>query len=640
MDKTALDYVREYITKGFSVIPLPSGSKKPVIPWTPYQSRYATDEELQDWFGNDSKNNIGIVTGKISGITVVDLDSQEAVKFANTHCFPKTPLVKTGKGYHAYYQYKDGTRNFQKRDDLPGIDLRSEGGIVVAPPSIHPSGQQYQWVKGKSFNDLPFAELPDIILIQKTEDKTPLKDLYQGVEAGSRNDTLARLTGSWVNDGLSFDECLENARLWNSKNTPSLPEKEVARTVKSIFEKHHRSLSEISEIRGGQTDKPIPEPFLYLKRGADLRTLECSIEWCIDKLLPKESITLLHGRGGIGKTWVCLVLADCISRGLPFMGLDTKNMSVVFVDFENSLPVLVDRVRKIGIDEVLFWHNANDVLKPPKLDSLDSEAYKHLPEGSLLIFDTLRASQSRDENNSQDMAVIMSKLKDLRDMGFTILLLHHTPKSNDRTYKGSTAILDLADHVLSLHKVKKGNPEGGEVEDEDDQDCLYRLGTKDKTRYEPFHVFMSFDKEKGFVKASDPDESDMQVIHEFLKEKSRLNQKQIFEIVKAELDIRSKGKLTSLLKKGEGQGFWTSYREKNAVYYEAISSFRVSDPIYPKDGQTPEHTPETVQNKRTDTTAINPETLDNSHVSKFSDTLRTERTEVIDFSNVEFEVVS
>ena len=124
---------------------------------------------------------------------------------------------------------------------------------------------------------------------------------------------------------------------------------------------------------------------------------------------------------------------------------------------------------------------------------------RSFPPGSLLIYDTLRASQGRDENDSQHMAFVMQRLKELRDMGFTILLLHHTPKGNDRTYKGSTAILDLADHVLSLHKVKKANPEGGEIEDDEDQDCLYRLGTKDKTRYEPFHIFMAFDKEKGFT---------------------------------------------------------------------------------------------------------------------------------------------
>jgi len=143
----------EYLKQGFSVIPLEPHGKKPVIPWTPYQGRKATEEEILEWFENDKGYNIGIVTGAISGITVVDFDTAEAVQLAKERNFPVTPLVKTGKGYHAYCRYREGTRNFQKRADLPGIDLRSDGGYVVAPPSVHESGAVYQWVKGRGLDD-------------------------------------------------------------------------------------------------------------------------------------------------------------------------------------------------------------------------------------------------------------------------------------------------------------------------------------------------------------------------------------------------------------------------------------------------------------------------------------------------------
>ncbi|RJQ42633.1 MAG: hypothetical protein C4538_13275 [Nitrospiraceae bacterium] len=241
--KTTLDYARWYVSKGLSVIPLIPKGKRGAIEWKEYQTRIASDEELIRWFGNGTKNNIGIVTGAISGIAVVDFNSQDAVKFAKENNFPQTPLVKTGKGYHAYYKYKDGVRNFQKRDDLPNIDLRGDSGCVAVPPSMHPSGIQYQWVKGKGLDELPLADLPEIILVQKPEHKTPVKDLHSGASKGERNNTLARLTGSWVNDGLNFNECLENARLWNSKNHTLLENSEVEKTVKSIFEKHHRDKS-------------------------------------------------------------------------------------------------------------------------------------------------------------------------------------------------------------------------------------------------------------------------------------------------------------------------------------------------------------------------------------------------------------
>ncbi|MRR56129.1 MAG: bifunctional DNA primase/polymerase [Deltaproteobacteria bacterium] len=151
--KTILEAALSYLQRGFSVIPLEPRGKRPVVSWTLYQTRQATEEEVREWFDNDKGYNIGIVTGAISGLTVVDFDTQEAIQLAKERNFPVTPLAKTGKGYHAYCQYKEGTRNFQKRADLPGIDLRSDGGYVVAPPSVHSSGSVYQWVQGRGLDD-------------------------------------------------------------------------------------------------------------------------------------------------------------------------------------------------------------------------------------------------------------------------------------------------------------------------------------------------------------------------------------------------------------------------------------------------------------------------------------------------------
>ena len=323
-----------------------------------------------------------------------------------------------------------------------------------------------------------------------------------------------------------------------------------------------------------------------LKKGSDLLLLDIKVEWIIENILPKQSITLLHGRGGIGKTWLSLVMADAISKGIPFMGLSTERSPVIFVDFENSYPVLVERVQKIQAGDVLFWHNTYEV-RPPKLDKVDWTQYKQLPAG-LIIFDTLRASQTQDENDSRHMAFIMSRLKELRDQGFTILLLHHTPKSNDRTYKGSTAILDLADHVLSLHKVRKGS----EQEADDDEDSnYYRFGTKDKTRYEPYHMFLEFQKERGFVVASDPDTEKMEEIHDLLKSREPMKQGDAFALVKDELGITSKGTFVRLLRKGTGT-FWTAEKQPHG---RGILYCPIVQPLYEtKRTIGSDHQPQTV----------------------------------------------
>lgn len=200
-----------------------------------------------------------------------------------------------------------------------------------------------------------------------------------------------------------------------------------------------------------------------------IQRLDIKIEWVTDRLIPKKSITVIFGKGGIGKTWFTLDMARSIGSGIPFLGLTTNKTPVIFVDFENPLAVLNTRTQKLGDAEgVFFWRANNEKLKPPKLDSKDWELYKNLPKESVIIFDTLRAAHSKDENASDGMALIMGRLKELRDMGFTVILLHHTAKNSDKIAKGSTAIVDLADHILGMTIVRK-KQDGQEiiVDDED-----------------------------------------------------------------------------------------------------------------------------------------------------------------------------
>jgi len=562
MDK--LQWAKYYVEKkGFSVIPVGTDKKPAIKEWKPYQTKRPTKDELQQWFGNGSKNNIGIVTGAISGIAVVDFDTPEAVKLAKEKHFPTTPMVKTARGYHAYCKHKPGVGNFQDRDDLAGIDLRAEGGFVVAPLSIHETGKKYEWVAGRSLDDLPLADLPEWILAVKPEDKTPLKDLYAGVSKGDRNQSLARLAGSWVNDGLTYDECLDNAVLWNQRNISPLPEKEIERTVRSIYEKHQRSKPKQEDQTKIVTSE---ELYLTLESWNYIRSLNIQVEWLVDRLIPKGAITILFGKGGIGKTWLSLDIARCVGDGSPFHGYIVTKTPVIFIDFENPLAVLNARTQKLGnCSNVFFWRANNEKLKAPKLDNQSWELYKSLPQGSLLIFDTLRASQGKDENASDDMGLVLGRLKELRDMGFTIILLHHTPRNSDKVPKGSTAIVDLADHVLGLTLVKK--TKGGEeivVEDKDDEanddKAIYRFGVRDKTRFEPYHVYLTLNPDRGFELAPDPQEDTLEEMYKILNKSGTLTKTAFAECCKGiGMGINRLRKLIDL---GQGR-YWDIERRKD-----------------------------------------------------------------------------
>ncbi len=138
---------KEYVRRGFSVIPLKPRSKIPAIAWRELQERLPTERELASWFGNGSQNNIAIVTGPVSGLIVLDADSIETVEWCEAN-LPRTPTVRTARGRHYYFRYRPGLRNSVNVNGLK-LDMRADGGYVVAPPSVHESGVEYQWEEGR-----------------------------------------------------------------------------------------------------------------------------------------------------------------------------------------------------------------------------------------------------------------------------------------------------------------------------------------------------------------------------------------------------------------------------------------------------------------------------------------------------------
>jgi hypothetical protein len=157
-----LDIARDLLGRGFSVIPIwPPGrgrdSKKPAIPWKRYQSARATEADLDRWFRESM--NIGIVTGAISDLVVVDIDSPAAGRYVTEH-LPYTPRqVKTGHGFHCYYKHAGiPVPNRVKLKTAAGklqIDVRGDGGYVVGPGSLHASGTRYTFAGDWDRDDVP-----------------------------------------------------------------------------------------------------------------------------------------------------------------------------------------------------------------------------------------------------------------------------------------------------------------------------------------------------------------------------------------------------------------------------------------------------------------------------------------------------
>jgi hypothetical protein len=155
---TALDHALELARRGLSVIPVPrpragvekgraGDGKVPVIPWKLYQQERATEAELREWFATEQ--NLAIVTGAVSGVVVVDVDSLEALQWIGAR-LPRTPWqVRTSRGFHLYYRHPGRTvRNLAQLDTGSGriaLDVRGDGGYVIGPGSVHACGHGYSF---------------------------------------------------------------------------------------------------------------------------------------------------------------------------------------------------------------------------------------------------------------------------------------------------------------------------------------------------------------------------------------------------------------------------------------------------------------------------------------------------------------
>ncbi len=224
----AADYRRE----GWCPIPIKEGSKQTALArLAPYLERPATAEELRSW----SWSGVGIVTGRLSGVLVLDVDGPEGEAELRRHGHPVTPMVRTaGGGLHLYFRHpehhvKTGIRV------APGLDVKASGGYVVAPPSVGANGEPYEWIV--SPQDAELADPPAwlMALLERERPKGPAGPVGERIPAGGRNKGLASLAGSMRRRGMGEAEILAALRVANEQRCePPLEDVEVEKIATSV----------------------------------------------------------------------------------------------------------------------------------------------------------------------------------------------------------------------------------------------------------------------------------------------------------------------------------------------------------------------------------------------------------------------
>lgn len=229
----------EYLTLDkLSVIPCGKDKRPLLTSWKEFQSRKATEAELLSWFSQWPEANIGIVTGLISGITVVDIDTYKQPSTPVT-TFPVTRTVRTGNGgYHLIYKYKEGlTISANAYPHLPGVDIRSDGGFIIAAGSVTDYEKDGKRMGGEYtvVNDELPTDFPEE-LFTNNKPKRKLSDTVN-VKTGARNDSITSVIGKLLqahSESVWYSEVLPAIEKINSTYVPPLPLDEVHTTFNSV----------------------------------------------------------------------------------------------------------------------------------------------------------------------------------------------------------------------------------------------------------------------------------------------------------------------------------------------------------------------------------------------------------------------
>ncbi len=239
-------YAHAYAQGGWHVFALEVRGKRPHGRLAPRGLHSATKDlsAVTELWRSEPSANIGVRTG--SGFMVLDVDDDVgadalAILEREHGELPDTVRAVTGGGGAHYYFAAKHRVPCSAGQLAPGLDVRGDGGYVVAPPSIHHSGRTYEWDVAPGEGSI--APLPDwlgrLLMPPGPRQAKPVaywRQLVQGVKEGGRNDATARLFGYLLSRrAMDPHVALELVVAWDSqRNRPPLGRTEVTRTCESI----------------------------------------------------------------------------------------------------------------------------------------------------------------------------------------------------------------------------------------------------------------------------------------------------------------------------------------------------------------------------------------------------------------------
>lgn len=490
MTEKLLKHAQWYARHGLRVFPCKPKEK---VPATAHGCKDATTEpgQIAAWWDGIHLFNIGIATG--GGLVVLDVDvNHYAGKYGDETLaeleaqhgpLPDTWTCLTGGGGVHYYFACDDPALTVGTGFAPGLDYRGAGGYVVAPPSRHESGGDYEWEAAHTPHNAPLAPLPDwlhtLMLKGRERPSEPRREASADkVTEGGRNDALFRLASSLRSKGLS-EAGITAALLEENRErcSPPLPDSEVEKLARSAgryppgSRGDGHALNWDGSPEGSAQEPPKEIQPLRVISAPDLQRAQLPpVKYLVDGLLP-EGTSLLTAASKVGKSWMVLDLGLCIAAGESFLGRPTTKTGTLYLALEDSLNRLQNRMDKVlggKPPPPLFCFTT----EAPKLDDglLDvlEDHLKKYPDTRLLIVDTLQKVRGqalpREGPYAQDYRE-METLKGFMDKrGVSVLFVHHNRKMKDdgdpfNMISGTNGLMGAADTIWTITKANRADEE-------------------------------------------------------------------------------------------------------------------------------------------------------------------------------------
>jgi hypothetical protein len=385
------------IEMGLCPIPVGLTNKVPCIEWKRFQVEQSTEDDVDEWFRSMSNFNVGIVTGAVSGVVVVDADTPEAIEFCKTHGLDSPIRVRSRKGMHYYWRHpRNGMRFGSQHHNAvtgkgfmgcPHLDFKGDGGYVVIPPSISRKDGadfEYRWEMLCDWDDMPtWRGAPLLADVTNADPETfdfsqlnlagvsigntasvrerieaRIKELGRKIGDGEgRNQAMIQFAGEQVRKGVVGKELeAEAARFMDDFFLDPLDDKELAATLRSAEQMDRRNHPsdygpEGDRLRKGKApDLSVASPFALITSRdiGRLSAMTSARPVLCDPWLRSGSISQVVGYSGHGKS--LFTLAACWNMGVPrtdktFGPFDIPGpVRTLYLDYENSTDTLSDRM--------------------------------------------------------------------------------------------------------------------------------------------------------------------------------------------------------------------------------------------------------------------------------------------------------